>query len=712
MSIKRIVCFNLILTLVFSLAATALAAEPTTTKAVSTTLDRADALKDMGLFMGTGSGFDLERAPTRTEAVVMLLRMLGEEKMAQNSSYTSPFTDVPAWAAKNIAYAYNKGYTSGTSKTTLGSNDLVTPEQFFTFMLRALGYSDKNGDFVWSVSIQKAESLGIVPAGKYKTGAKFTRGDCVDTIYSVLSSNKKDGKVTLAKSLVDSKAVDSNVAEKYGLYTSAQTLSPTTQKLYDLGLFSESDFLGVPIFSLDRAPTKLEATVMYIKILGREQAALAVEDARGEHPFTDVPAWAKKYVAYAYWNNLLSGNTDTTFGITDTIAIEQFLTYVLRALEYDSTDFDQAKSIIKAEEIGLIPIGKYSSNSKFKCSDCADIIFNALKLSKKLEGITIAQSLIYYGEISDITAAKYSLIPSAYERIKVPIKLEGKDNILYNKDVISAIPNAKFMNFGGIGSNAKMPFSYYRTFSMRDYNDLSKTAADATLYEYFTENYNNLNNYAGGKPGYGFTIATVYDATYNIIAAAIFDANSAIAAGNVEFVSINIDTKKRLDYLTTLSTRIVSTAKELPSDAFHFERYKELITFVDKTTGKQKGESILNNNGSYYYKIIINKEKYPELASAITGFNDVFINDQPITAESLVNEVTIVLSDPFSNGKYNMSNSISNCLSNWAVRDYEWNRKRAFIFGDANGSIIGWVNYLPSQVKIVDIGTIETTIYK
>ena len=222
---KRIVAIIFVITVIFSL--TTMASAATSASTVSTTLDRANALKELGLFMGSSAGFDLDKAPTRTEAVIMLLRVLGEEKAAQSSSYENPFTDVPAWAVKEVTYAYNKGYTSGLSSNKFGSTELVTPEQFFTFMLRALGYSDKaDGDFVWNASIQKAESLGIVPPDKYKTGTNFTRGDCVDIIYSFLGANKKDGTTTLAKSLIDKGTIDSNISAKYGF----------TEPTNDLGL--------------------------------------------------------------------------------------------------------------------------------------------------------------------------------------------------------------------------------------------------------------------------------------------------------------------------------------------------------------------------------------------------------------------------------------------------------------------------------------------
>lgn len=55
----------------------------------------------MGLFQGSGtaygSGYDLERVPTRIEGLVLFLRLIGEEKAALAYGGENPFTDVPAW---------------------------------------------------------------------------------------------------------------------------------------------------------------------------------------------------------------------------------------------------------------------------------------------------------------------------------------------------------------------------------------------------------------------------------------------------------------------------------------------------------------------------------------------------------------------------------------------------------------------------------------
>ena len=65
----------------------------------------ADALKNMGLLVGTQNGYELDRTPTRAEAAIMLVRLLGEEDAAMVGNYDVPFTDVPDWAAPYIGTA-------------------------------------------------------------------------------------------------------------------------------------------------------------------------------------------------------------------------------------------------------------------------------------------------------------------------------------------------------------------------------------------------------------------------------------------------------------------------------------------------------------------------------------------------------------------------------------------------------------------------------
>ena len=80
-------------------------------------LQAAQLLCEAGLFRGVGTNtdgtpeFDLDRAPTRAEAVTMLVRMLGQESLAlaaYEDIFFCPFSDVADWAKPYIAYAYER----------------------------------------------------------------------------------------------------------------------------------------------------------------------------------------------------------------------------------------------------------------------------------------------------------------------------------------------------------------------------------------------------------------------------------------------------------------------------------------------------------------------------------------------------------------------------------------------------------------------------
>ena len=105
----------------------------------------ARALRQLGLFRGTGSGigegFDLHLAPTRGEGLVMFIRILGEEDQAMAWTGEHPFTDVPAWLDPYVAWAWERGYTNGVSETIFGGGEALTPQAYMEFLLRALGYS-------------------------------------------------------------------------------------------------------------------------------------------------------------------------------------------------------------------------------------------------------------------------------------------------------------------------------------------------------------------------------------------------------------------------------------------------------------------------------------------------------------------------------------------------------------------------------------------
>lgn len=190
---KRVLAFFLSLVLGISLLPAALAAGPTSTQAA----ELAGKLKTLGLFLGDEKGnFNLDKAPTRVEALVMLIRALGEESQAKAAEKTHPFTDVPAWADGYVSWGYAKGYTKGVSPTEFGAESTASCEMYLTFLLRALGYTEgADGDFTYDKPYYPAYRAGIFPS--CVDFINFRRSDVVEATVAALFAGDKGSNEAL-----------------------------------------------------------------------------------------------------------------------------------------------------------------------------------------------------------------------------------------------------------------------------------------------------------------------------------------------------------------------------------------------------------------------------------------------------------------------------------------------------------------------------------
>ncbi len=161
----------------------------------------ADELKALGLFNGRLNAdgtvdYALEKAPTRVEALVLYLRVLGKDQEALSQDWEHPFTDVPPWANKYVGYAYQMGYTKGVKDDEEGhlfGSGNATANMYLTFVLRALGYTDSGEvpDFSWRDPQPLARSLGLLP---YQVDTEdFLRADAVSISHAALSAEVKGG---------------------------------------------------------------------------------------------------------------------------------------------------------------------------------------------------------------------------------------------------------------------------------------------------------------------------------------------------------------------------------------------------------------------------------------------------------------------------------------------------------------------------------------
>lgn len=168
----------------------------------------AEILYTLGLFKGTGTNpdgtpiFDLDKTPTRNQALIMLVRLLGKEEEALAGTWDIPFTDVSESMRPYVGYAYANGLTNGTSATTYSGSNPIKSTQYIVFVLRALGYED-GVDFQWNNAWQFAREDLFINRNDYTSSSRLTRGDVAIISKNALGAKIKDSDTHLVERVCD-----------------------------------------------------------------------------------------------------------------------------------------------------------------------------------------------------------------------------------------------------------------------------------------------------------------------------------------------------------------------------------------------------------------------------------------------------------------------------------------------------------------------------
>ena len=157
--------------------------------------------------------------------------------------------------------------------------------------------------------------------------------------------------------------------------------------LEDMGLFRGTGTAYGSGYDLENIPTRIEGLVMFLRLIGEEDEALAY---KGTSPFTDVPAWATQYVAYAYSKGYTTGVSATAFAPSRTMGSGEYVTFLLRVLGYSETgdkpDFTWDTAISRAKELGVLTSGEYTlltGDTTFRRAHMAYLSYFVLDAKRK-----------------------------------------------------------------------------------------------------------------------------------------------------------------------------------------------------------------------------------------------------------------------------------------------------------------------------------------
>ena len=273
--------------------------------------------------------------------------------------------------------------------------------------------------------------------------------------------------------------------------TTAFAASPeavaAADRLNGLGLFNGvgDNADGTPNYDLDRAPNRMEAVTLLVRLLGKEADAQA---GTWKTPFTDVADWAKPYVGYAYENGLTSGTSATTFSGTGTVSATQYLTFVLRALGYSSdSDFAWNAAWELTDELGITN-GEYDADSAFTRGDAVLVSVAALDVELKDGSKTLLEAI-------EENLANAPVVPALKSKSFMEVgKTYDYHTLCYVDPSIATVGKMTMSNYRVITSDATYAakagyewrivcFNFvYDDVNAYDYGTMSRT----TDYDYYT----------------------------------------------------------------------------------------------------------------------------------------------------------------------------------------------------------------------------------
>ena len=226
--------------------------------------------------------------------------------------------------------------------------------------------------------LKQGDQLTLLPGAQLLLLSGAAKTDCADLV-NITAGEQVARDSTLAAQTLYMK----NDAPKGGVVITSETAEVWLNGVYALAASAQTDYGALAIalqtmglfqgtgssFSLEHTSTRAQGLVMFLRIMGLEEEALAYT---GTHPFTDVPQshWAYRYIAYAYDAGLTNGSSayQMVFSPEAPITAQHYLTMLMRALHYtEGTDFSYStvltdcvtKELFSKAEIDTLASGAF-----------------------------------------------------------------------------------------------------------------------------------------------------------------------------------------------------------------------------------------------------------------------------------------------------------------------------------------------------------------
>ncbi len=219
--------------------------------------DEAKVLNELGVFKGKSlDGFEpaLADGLTRQEGMKLLSDILLWDMEEER---VSDFKDVSSWAQPYVAAAIEKGVTNGMGQGRFGGAEPVSYLQFYTWILRELGYEDvyDYDAFIWEDNIKNhIRNMGLLFNEVKDYNKPISRDYAVGIMYGLLFLEAENGAGSLIERIMDKNR--------------PEDLSSKVEELLGSGLFANGYFAGALLSNGMNLVPVSEANEILVRLVG------------------------------------------------------------------------------------------------------------------------------------------------------------------------------------------------------------------------------------------------------------------------------------------------------------------------------------------------------------------------------------------------------------------------------------------------------------
>lgn len=199
----------------------------------------------------------------------------------------------------------------------------------------------------------------------------------------------------------------------------ANTYEDEALKLQAINVFAG----GPEDLKLDEGVTRIQGLTFAIRAAGKDAEALAMDTAEVDAILADwtdadsIPAWGRKYAAYAIKNSITVGlsSTEKIFGALNPISGTSFLVFIMKAgMGY--ADVTTATVVEASVNAGILTAGQaagFGANEALIRDDAAGILFGAFTTGVNADGTKLIDAYIASGATTAADAAAAGFTSSA-----------------------------------------------------------------------------------------------------------------------------------------------------------------------------------------------------------------------------------------------------------------------------------------------------------